>query len=285
MDTLAGSISLPNACASQPLSRRCEPPIPWSAKAIGRMRLESDELLRITTGSLAGATARTPLGPGVVVAARNVSIRCEFETETRNNDETATSSRHATKSAFDTGDGQLLTSTKDIQACRLPSRATEHDEGSRGSQGNLSVDDCNGRSVGHGHNEGDTESPSRVVASDERHEHGNHGQEQQWGNHAMVLPKAPKRCTVGRVAHGSSWQGATRGSDWCPWVTREESCGGSADHDVQYSDDWDGCSTGTKGAARFDRNAMASANERTRGDWGELDCTPRQGALIIPNAR
>lgn len=255
------------ASAGQTLPRRCESSIPWSVKAIGRIRLDSDELLRVTTSSLAGATARTPLGPGVVVAARNVSIRCEFQTETRNTDETTTSSRHVTKFASDTGDGQLSTSAKEIKAYRHPSRATEHDEG------NASVDERYGQSIGRGHNEGNTESTNRVVARDR--------QEEQRGK---VLRKGPERCTAGRVVHGSSLQWAPGGSDPCPRVTREESCGGSADHDDHNSDDWDGCSTGTQGVAPFDRNTTASANERTRGDWSELDCTPRQGASIQPNA-
>lgn len=41
------------------------------------MRLESDQLVKV--GGLIGASARTPLGPGTVVAVNNVSVRCEIE--------------------------------------------------------------------------------------------------------------------------------------------------------------------------------------------------------------
>ncbi|CAM9970595.1 unnamed protein product [Scytosiphon promiscuus] len=55
------------------------PPIPWSARVVQRIRLESTELVRVD-GLVGARVSGTLLGGGTVTAVRDVSVRCEVET-------------------------------------------------------------------------------------------------------------------------------------------------------------------------------------------------------------
>lgn len=238
------------------------------------MRLESDGLLRVNADSLIGATARTSLGPGRVIAVRDVSIRCELETVTANKIETVTVTQKAGDTTYNgTGDEtdvdaaqrQLGTSVKETKAYRQ-SRTTKNGIFTPGvmQRGLFSNPGSEVFNEGHG-----TEAISRAKRRGEGHEDGNHGQIEQRDDHAMASSGGPERCLDKRVVHLASRQGVPgEKSGARRWVAGDHSWDNDGDDDDENNYARDDCSVGTEKAAGFDEHATIAVNENTQGDFG-----------------
>lgn len=263
----SGSLAYSDSVGSAgPLPIHCEQSIAWSAKAVGRMRLESGGLVRVNADSLVGATARTPQGEGRVIAVRDVSIRCQVETVIANTATTTTVTKRAGETRYNeeggvetdvrAGERQLATSVNETQACLHP-LATKHDTSNAGAMdGGLASSP--GRDVRSNRwiNEGGTEAASRAKRRSDGHEDGERGKLEQRGDHAMDSSGGSDRCLNERVPEEKS--GALR------YIAGYHSW----EKDVDDDDVRDDCSVGTARAAEFDDSAEIAVNERTQGDLG-----------------
>lgn len=271
--SLADSTSCNSDNSARPPPIRRERPIPWSAKAIGRMRLESDGLFRVMADSLVGARARTPHGKGRVIAVRDVSIRCEVETLTtvnkaKNKAKTVTASEKAGETTYKTPGDETDVDTAERHVLPMNEtqvyfqpRTTKNDISTPGvMKGGLASRRVRGllyedRNV-CGSNEGGTEATSRAKRRGEGHEDDRHGQKEQWGDHATAASGGPERCLHERVPDEES--GALRCiAGYHSWEN------GGNDDDARND-----CSVGTERAAEFDDYAEIVINERTHGDYG-----------------
>lgn len=248
--------------------------IPWLAKTIGRMRLESDGLLKVDAGSLVGARANTPFGCGAVISIRDASVRCEVETVTANRAESAEDVTTVASNAicknpgtapiFDDGERQrTAVLVKELRAyhhariaeCDTFSPSVEEREPS-GSPESLWVDESSRRRDGHGsHDEAGPEAPDLGKR-----------RKGECCEHALP-PTVFKHCLDEQSIHVANRKGAPGESGECRRIGSDGwrlSVGDEGDKNGA----WDVCSEGTERAAEFDERAVTTVLEQARGDTG-----------------
>ncbi|CAM9621454.1 unnamed protein product, partial [Ectocarpus sp. 13 AM-2016] len=298
VDTMNGDHT-PSGSRSNP--RNLTEPIPWLANTVQRMRLESEDLVRVTADSLIGArvSRRTPLGGGRVTAVRNVKIRCDLRTaasSTRAGPTTATATgrkreRRANATLSETRSEEpdlcdrgesLGMPMQEAQSCRSWCTASSDDDvglkvlevslaaglGAVGHHGDR--ERCQGE---------DGSKATSSCATPRGPENAVHG-------HRQVGPSgecSTRRCLSTRLVQVASNHGVPRRQlEQRP--PSEDSCANDGDTDDESGtpDDW---SVGTESAAEFDACVATTVNERTREGFGsqragtEIRSTNGRGAL------
>lgn len=274
-DTTSGSRSNPTSLAE---------PIPWLADTLQRMRLESEDLVRVTADSLVGArvSRRTPLGGGRVTAVRNVNIRCDLRTaasNTRAGLTTVTATGSKSKRCANTTFSETRSEEPDFsdrgeslgmpmqgaQSCRSCSTASSDDDvGLKVMEVGLAA---GLGAVGH---HGDREryqgedgsKATNSCATPRGPKNAVHG-------HRQVGPSgecSTRRCLSARLVQVASKRGVSRrhreqrASSEDSWAND-----GDTDDESGAPDDW---SVGTESAAEFGSCVATTVNERTREGFG-----------------
>ncbi|CAM9402730.1 unnamed protein product, partial [Ectocarpus sp. 4 AP-2014] len=268
--TTSGSRSNPTSLAE---------PIPWLADTVQRMRLESEDLVRVTADSLVGARVprRTPLGGGRVTAVRNVKIRCDLRTAASSTrpgptTATATGSKRRANATFskarseepDLSDrreslGMLM---QEAQSCR--SASSDRDVGLKVPEVGLAA---GLGAVGH---HGDREryqgedgsKATNRCATPRGPENAVHGH-RQIGSSGQC---STRHCLSTRLVHMASNHGVSRRQlEQRPPSEDSWANDGDTDDESGAPDDW---SVGTESAAEFDACVATTGNERTREGFG-----------------
>ncbi|CAN0377359.1 unnamed protein product, partial [Ectocarpus sp. 8 AP-2014] len=289
--TTSGSRSNPTSLAE---------PILWLADTVQRMRLESEDLVRVTADSLVGArvSRRTPLGGGRVTAVRNVKIRCDLRTAAssaragsttvpatgskreRCANATFSETRSEEPELSDLGES-LGMPMQEAQSCRSCSTASsDHDVGLKVLEVGLAA---GLGAVGHHgdreRHQGEDGSKATISCATPRGpENADHG-------HRQVGPSrecSTRRCLSARLVQVASKRGVSRrhreqrASSEDSWAKD-----GDTDDESGAPDDW---SVGTESAAEFDACVATTVNEGTREGFGsqragtESRSTNRRGA-------
>lgn len=296
-DSTSGSRSNP--------TRRAEP-IPWLAGTVQRMRLESEDLVRVTADSLVGArvSRRTPLGGGRVTAVRNVKIRCDLRTTASSTAAgpttvTATGSssercanatfRSETRSEepdFSDREGSLGMPMQEPQPCRSCSTTSSDDGvglnamevelsaglGALGDHGDSGIFQEGGGS------KATTSCAKPRVAENAADEHRHVGPSRELSTRRCLSTRLVQVASKHEVSRS---RGKLRASSEDAWAND-----GDIDDESGAPDHW---SVGTESAAEFDACAASAVNERTRAAFGSQRAgtdslsrndkeTPSQGA-------